>query len=72
MTGAFAGGCRSLYEVVRAVPKGEVECVFVAPRGSIHDFFSSVGEVDRDARDQSVRQHPVRLLSRIALVGVDA
>src|SRR6185312_147585 len=45
MTGVFAGGSRSLYEVVRAVPKGEIECLFVAPRGSVHDFFSSVGEV---------------------------
>jgi glycosyltransferase involved in cell wall biosynthesis len=45
MTGAFAGGCRSLYEVVRAVPKGEIESLFVAPRGSVHDFFSRLGEV---------------------------
>jgi glycosyltransferase involved in cell wall biosynthesis len=45
MTGAFAGGCRSLYEVVRAVPKGEIESLFVAPRGSVHDFLSRLGEV---------------------------
>ena len=36
MTGAFAGGCRSLYEVVRALPAGEVEPLFIAPRGSVH------------------------------------
>lgn len=45
MTGAFAGGCRSLYEVVRALPEGEIESLFVAPRGSVHDFFSRLGEV---------------------------
>ena len=45
MTGAFAGGCRSLYEVVRALPAGEVEPLFIAPRGSVHAFFSRLGEV---------------------------
>ena len=45
MTGAFAGGCRSLYEVVRAFPAGEVEPVFVAPRGSVHAFLSKLGEM---------------------------
>jgi glycosyltransferase involved in cell wall biosynthesis len=44
MTGAFAGGCRSLYEVVRALPAGEVEPLFIAPRGSVHGFFSQLGE----------------------------
>jgi glycosyltransferase involved in cell wall biosynthesis len=43
MTGAFAGGSRSLYEVVRALPAGEVEPVFIAPRGSVHRFFSQLG-----------------------------
>jgi glycosyltransferase involved in cell wall biosynthesis len=45
MTGAFAGGCRSLYEVVRALPKGEVSSFFVAPRGTVHDYFARIGEV---------------------------
>ncbi|WJR76364.1 glycosyltransferase family 4 protein [Bradyrhizobium sp. NP1] len=45
MTGAFAGGCRSLYEAVRALPEGEVQSLFVAPRGSVHDFFARIGEV---------------------------
>ena len=45
MTGAFAGGCRSLYEVVRALPAGAVEPVFVAPRGSIHAFLSKLGDM---------------------------
>jgi glycosyltransferase involved in cell wall biosynthesis len=45
MTGAFAGGCRSLYEVVRALPAGEVQPLFVAPRGSVHAFLSQLGEV---------------------------
>jgi glycosyltransferase involved in cell wall biosynthesis len=45
MTGAFAGGCRSLYEAVRALPAGEVQSLFVAPRGSVHNFFARVGEV---------------------------
>lgn len=45
MTGAFAGGCRSLYEAVRALPEGEVQSFFVAPRGSVHDFFAKIGEV---------------------------
>ena len=45
MTGAFAGGCRSLYEVVRALPAGVVEPLFIAPRGSVHAFFSKLGEV---------------------------
>ncbi|MCK1652712.1 glycosyltransferase family 4 protein [Bradyrhizobium sp. 149] len=45
MTGAFAGGCRSLYEVVRALPTGAVEPVFVAPRGSIHAFLSRLGDM---------------------------
>ena len=45
MTGAFAGGCRSLYEVVRALPTGAVEPVFVAPRGSIHAFLSKLGDM---------------------------
>jgi glycosyltransferase involved in cell wall biosynthesis len=44
MTGAFAGGCRSLYEVVRALPAGEVEPLFIAPRGSVHGFLSRLGE----------------------------
>jgi glycosyltransferase involved in cell wall biosynthesis len=44
MTGAFAGGCRSLYEVVRAIPPGEVEPLFIAPRGSVHGFLSRLGE----------------------------
>jgi glycosyltransferase involved in cell wall biosynthesis len=45
MTGAFAGGSRSLYEVVRAIPAGEVEPLFIVPRGSVHGFFSGLGEV---------------------------
>jgi glycosyltransferase involved in cell wall biosynthesis len=45
MTGAFAGGCRSLYEAVRALPSGEVQSLFVTPRGSVHDFFARIGEV---------------------------
>lgn len=45
MTGAFAGGCRSLYEAVRALPAGEVQSLFVAPRGSVHDFLARIGEV---------------------------
>jgi glycosyltransferase involved in cell wall biosynthesis len=45
MTGAFAGGCRSLYEAVRALPSGEVQSFFVSPRGSVHDFFARIGEV---------------------------
>lgn len=45
MTGAFAGGCRSLYEAVRALPEGEVQSFFVAPRGTVQDFFSKIGEV---------------------------
>src|SRR6185437_4319700 len=45
MTGTFAGGCRSLYEAVRALPEGEVQSLFVAPRGSVHDFFAKIGEV---------------------------
>jgi glycosyltransferase involved in cell wall biosynthesis len=44
MTGAFAGGCRSLYEVVRTLPAGEVEPLFIAPRGSVHGFLSRLGE----------------------------
>jgi glycosyltransferase involved in cell wall biosynthesis len=45
MTGAFAGGCRSLYEAVQALPAGEVQPFFVAPRGTVHDFFGKIGEV---------------------------
>lgn len=45
MTGAFGGGSRSLYEAVGALPKGEVEPLFVAPRGSVHEFFARLGEV---------------------------
>ena len=45
MTGAFAGGCRSLCEAVRALPAGEVQSFFVAPRGTVHDFFARIGEV---------------------------
>jgi len=45
MTGAFAGGSRSLFEAVRALPKGEVQPLFVAPSGSVHDFFAGIGEV---------------------------
>ena len=45
MTGAFAGGSRSLFEAVRALPKGEVQPLFVAPKGSVHDFFAGIGEV---------------------------
>lgn len=44
MTGAFAGGCRSLCEAIRALPEGEVESLFIAPRGSVHDFFVRLGE----------------------------
>jgi len=44
MTGAFAGGSRSLYEAVRALPAGEVEPLFIAPRGSVTGFFSRLGE----------------------------
>jgi len=56
MTGAFAGGCRSLYEAVRALPEGEVQSFFVAPRGSVHDFFARIGEVI-DTRGMSQLDH---------------
>ena len=45
MTGTFGGSSRSLYEAVRALPEGEVEPLFVAPRGSVHEFFARIGEV---------------------------
>jgi len=56
MTGAFAGGCRSLYEAVRALPEGEVQSLFVAPRGTVHDFFARIGEVI-DTRGMSQLDH---------------
>ncbi|HEY0233840.1 MAG TPA: glycosyltransferase family 1 protein, partial [Afipia sp.] len=45
MAGAFGGASRSLYEAVRSFPAGAVTPVFVAPRGSVLDFFSRLGEV---------------------------
>lgn len=43
--GAFGGASRSLYEVIRAFPAGEVEPVFISPRGNVQGFFSQLGEV---------------------------
>lgn len=46
MIGAFGGASRSLYEAVRAFPPGEVQPLFVAPRGSVQPFFAQLGEVE--------------------------
>lgn len=45
--GEFGGASRSLYEAVRAFPPGEVQPLFVAPRGSVVPFFSQLGEVEQ-------------------------
>lgn len=37
--GPFGGASRSLYEVVRAMPEGSVEPLFVVQRGTILDFY---------------------------------
>jgi len=45
MIGPFGGASRSLFEVVRAFPPGEVQATFVTQRGTVCDFFSRVGQV---------------------------
>ena len=42
MIGAYGGASRSLIEVVRAFPHGEVEPLFVTPRGSAANEFRSI------------------------------
>jgi glycosyltransferase involved in cell wall biosynthesis len=46
MIGSFGGASRSLFEVVRAFPPGEVEASFVTQSGSASAFFARVGEVE--------------------------
>ena len=43
--GPFGGASRSLYEVVRALPKGSVEAYFVVARGTILTYY---GELAKD------------------------
>jgi glycosyltransferase involved in cell wall biosynthesis len=43
LIGAFGGSSRSLFEVVRAFPSGEVAAHFVTQRGSVTGFFKLVG-----------------------------
>jgi glycosyltransferase involved in cell wall biosynthesis len=40
--GPFGGASRSLYEAVRALPKGEVEVYFVAAQGSVAPYYSEL------------------------------
>lgn len=40
--GPFGGASRSLYEVVRALPKGEVDAYFVAARGTVVPYYSEL------------------------------
>lgn len=43
--GEFGGASRSLFEAVRAFPKGEVEAVFITARGSVLPFFEQLGRI---------------------------
>jgi glycosyltransferase involved in cell wall biosynthesis len=40
--GPFGGASRSLYEAVRALPKGEVQVYFVATQGSVVPYYSEL------------------------------
>jgi glycosyltransferase involved in cell wall biosynthesis len=43
--GAFGGASRSLFEVVRAFPAGEIEATFITQRGTVRSYFSRLGRV---------------------------
>lgn len=53
MIGAFGGASRSLLESVRAFPKGEVESLFVTPRGSAAAQFRDVASDVIEVRGMS-------------------
>ncbi|MBK8892436.1 MAG: glycosyltransferase family 4 protein [Dechloromonas sp.] len=45
LIGAFGGASRSLFETLRAMPKEDVEPVFLTTKGSVTQFFSTLGPV---------------------------
>jgi glycosyltransferase involved in cell wall biosynthesis len=53
MIGAFGGASRSLIEVVRALPKEEVEVLFVTPRGSAANAFRRIASDVIEVRGMS-------------------
>lgn len=53
MIGAFGGASRSLLEVARAFPRGEIEPLFITPRGSAVEQFRSVASDVIEVRGMS-------------------